>query len=234
MKTNIHKQLFDVKPRKFKIIPGEVLDLEIFYNPREVGEHELVLKAFLTNGKPFNIFLKGETVEKDVGILSPMILDNCLFPTPINSSFPVTNQVFFRNAGSSKLKWTLDRENIIRNSKNLNIYNLVHKNDNDNNDDEEVEEDQNNSNMNSANILSIEDIDVLEDNGVIEAEQTGFITVLFKPHRIGIVNVTIPLITEDINGFKSEVKLKARCLSYNPCTTLLTQLEQCTDPLVMK
>jgi len=30
MKINIHKQLFDVKPRKFKVDPGELVDIEIF------------------------------------------------------------------------------------------------------------------------------------------------------------------------------------------------------------
>jgi hypothetical protein len=29
IKSNIHKQLFDIKPRKFKIQPGEQTDMEI-------------------------------------------------------------------------------------------------------------------------------------------------------------------------------------------------------------
>lgn len=103
-KVNLHKQIFDIKPRKFKVEPGEFIDIEIFYNPRDVNEHELVLKAVLTNGKPFNILLKGETIDKNVGVLSPLIGDNCLFPTPINISFPVTNQVMFKNAGNLKIK----------------------------------------------------------------------------------------------------------------------------------
>jgi len=29
-KVNLHKQIFDIKPRKFKVEPGEFIDIEIF------------------------------------------------------------------------------------------------------------------------------------------------------------------------------------------------------------
>jgi len=64
IKSNIHKQLFDVKPRKVKVQPGEQVDMELYYNPREVGFHEITLVAMLTNGKPYQIKMMGETIDR--------------------------------------------------------------------------------------------------------------------------------------------------------------------------
>jgi len=112
-----------------------------------VGEHELVLKANLTNGKPFNLLLRGETIDKNVGVLSPLIGDNCLFPTPINISFPVTNQVMFKNAGNCTVTWTVNREKI--------------------------------KIVSDSELTVVEDdIDVLEETGSLEPDETGFITLL--------------------------------------------------------
>lgn len=163
--------------------------------------HTLSVKASLTNGKPFNIELRGETIDKDVGIVSPLIRDNCLFPTPINVSFPVTNQIFFKNSGTSELKWKLDRSQIKRTG----------------NEGEDIE-----------------DIDVLEDSGELKSEQLGFVTIIFKPHKPNIVNIDIPLQTEDINGYKSEVWIKARCMSYNPDVVSLSELQNSNDPETLK
>lgn len=88
----------------------------------------------LTNGKPYQIKMIGETIDRynnispnsksvsnynsqgggnSVGILSPMIADLCLYPTPINLSFPVTNQIYFKNSGTSKVRWFIDRSTVM-------------------------------------------------------------------------------------------------------------------------
>jgi hypothetical protein len=56
--------LFDVKPRKVKVQPGEQVDMELSYNPREAGFHEITLVAMLTNGKPYQIKMMGETIDR--------------------------------------------------------------------------------------------------------------------------------------------------------------------------
>jgi len=149
MKNNIHKQIFDIKPRNFKLEPGNMIDIEVYYNPRDIGEHEIIVKSFFTNGKPFIIVLKGETIDKNMGCIQPMIKDLCMFPTPINLTYPVTNQIYFKNCGLLPITWSIDRDKIERFCNN--------------------------------NKISAECIDILENGGKLESNQTTFITILFKP-----------------------------------------------------
>jgi archaellum component FlaG (FlaF/FlaG flagellin family) len=200
IKSSIHKQLFDIKPRKMKIQPGAMSDIEIFYNPREVGFHELTVVLMMTNGKPFQVTLKGETIDKHAGIISPFIGDVCLYPTPINLQYPVTNQIYFRNTGNSTVRWTIDRSQV-------QVF--------------------------GDGIKLLDDIGILEEQGETGKEDTDFITLLYKPHLKTVMNIMIPMETEDENGFKSSIMLRARCITYDPNHETLSTLQQSSDPQVM-
>jgi hypothetical protein len=58
-----------------------------------------------------------------------------------------------------------------------------------------------------------DDIGILENSGETGPEETDFITLLYKPHQITIMNIVIPMETEDESGFKARTVLKARCIT---------------------
>jgi len=79
-----------------------------------------------------------------------------------------------------------------------------------------------------------DDIGILENNGETGPEETDFITLLYKPHQITVMNIVIPMDTEDESGFKARTVLKARCITYNPFNETLLDLQVSVDPVVIK
>lgn len=48
------------------------------------------------------------------------------------------------------------------------------------------------------------------------------------------MNIMIPMETEDENGFRAAVVLKARCITQNPFNESLLDLQKSKDPIVIK
>jgi len=136
-----------------------------------------------------------------MGCIQPLIKDLCMFPTPIDLAYPVTNQIYFKNCGLVPITWSVDREKIERYCNNIKI--------------------------------NKECIDVLEDGGKLESNQTTFITILFKPYNSSIYNISIPIISQDSNKFIDHIVLQARSISYNPNVLSIESLNKSSDAKIM-
>ena len=103
----LDNKIFNVHPRQGTLEPGEQMELNVFYYPKEVNLHHL--KAFLQimNGKPLIIKLEGETLLRRAFM---RLLKDIYHmpPTPIGLEWPVTYPIEIKNLGITKLKYNID------------------------------------------------------------------------------------------------------------------------------
>jgi len=105
----LDKKIFDVQPRQGMLQPGEQMELNVFYYPKETGRHHL--KAFLQimNGKPLIINFQGETLHRRAYLR--LLKDTYYLPaTPIGLEWAVTYPIEIKNLGITKLKYQIDTQ----------------------------------------------------------------------------------------------------------------------------
>lgn len=103
----LDSKIFNVHPRQGHLMPGEQMELNVYYYPKEVERH--YLKAFLQilNGKPLIINLEGETLLRRAYL---RLLKDIYYlpPTPIGLEWAVTYPIEIKNLGITKLKYQID------------------------------------------------------------------------------------------------------------------------------
>ena len=60
----LEKKIFHIEPKKGKLEPGQQMDVNVYYYPKEVKLHYLKVFFAITNGKPLIINLQGETLHR--------------------------------------------------------------------------------------------------------------------------------------------------------------------------
>ena len=100
----LEQKIFHIEPRKGALEPGQQMDLNVFYYPKEVKFHYLKVYFSILNGKPLIINLQGETLKRRAQL---QLLKNLyhLPPVPIGLEWPVTYPIEIKNLGISKLKY---------------------------------------------------------------------------------------------------------------------------------
>ena len=103
----LDSKIFDVHPRKGVLQPGEQMELNVFYYPKEVKRHHLKTFLQIANGKPMIINLQGETLHRRAYM---RLLKDVyhLPPTPIGLDWAVTYPIEMKNLGITKLNYSID------------------------------------------------------------------------------------------------------------------------------
>ena len=103
----LDNKIFNVYPRNGILAPGQQMELNVYYFPKEVKRHHL--KAFLQilNGKPLVINLIGETLHRRA-YLNLLKQIYYLPPIPIGLEWALTYPIEIKNLGITKLKYQID------------------------------------------------------------------------------------------------------------------------------
>ena len=92
-------------------MPGEQADLNVYYFPKEVDEHNLKIFLQIENGKPLILNFKGETLSRRAHL--QLIKDEYnIPPIPIGLEWAVTYPIEMKNLGISKLIYKIDLEKL--------------------------------------------------------------------------------------------------------------------------
>jgi len=103
----LDNNIFNVHPRQGQLQPGDQMELNVYYYPKEVKKHHLQAFLQLTNGKPLVINLVGETLHRRANL---RLLKDIyqMPPTPIGLEWAVTYPIEIKNVGITKLKYCID------------------------------------------------------------------------------------------------------------------------------
>jgi hypothetical protein len=105
----LDNKIFQVHPRQGKLRPGELMELNVFYYPKEVKAHHLQSFFQINNGKPLIINLMGETLHRRAYLR--LLKDIYYLPAcPIGLEWAVTYPIEIKNMGITKLKYQIDTE----------------------------------------------------------------------------------------------------------------------------
>ena len=102
------QRIFEIKPKEGNLDRNEVFDVELRYNPVEVGKHNLTILFQIIHGKPILLKLKGETLPPKKGHLE---LRNDFFefePLPTGLTRGVAQPVELKNLGDVKVNYEVD------------------------------------------------------------------------------------------------------------------------------
>ena len=103
-KEILDKKIFEIEPRKGSLAPGEQMDLNVLYYPKEVRKHHLGIFFQILNGKPISIKFEGETLHRRAQLqLIKHTYD--LPPVPIGLEWAITYPIEIKNLGITKLKY---------------------------------------------------------------------------------------------------------------------------------
>ncbi len=100
----IDNKIFMIEPRKGNLEPGQQMDLNVFYFPKEVNMHYLKVFFSIMNGKPLIMNFRGETLSRR----AHMFIQKDIYhvpPVPIGLEWAVTYPIEIRNLGITKLKY---------------------------------------------------------------------------------------------------------------------------------
>ena len=103
----LEKGIFHIEPKRGNLEPGQQMDVNVFYYPKEVKLHYLKVFFAIQNGKPLIINLQGETLHRraQLQLLKEVY---SLPPVPIGSEWAVTYPIEIKNLGIAKLKYQID------------------------------------------------------------------------------------------------------------------------------
>lgn len=106
-KEILDKKIFEIEPRRGSLAPGEQMDLNVLYYPKEVRKHHLGIFFQIMNGKPLSIKFEGETLHRRAQLqLIKHTYD--LPPVPIGLEWAITYPIEVKNLGITKLKYRID------------------------------------------------------------------------------------------------------------------------------
>jgi len=122
----LEKNIFNVHPRNGSLEPGEQMELNVYYYPKEVSQHYLKTFLQIQNGKPLIINMMGETLHRRAYMR--LIKDiYYLPPTPIGLEQAVTYPIEIKNLGITKLNYKIDispLENLNANNYDFTIFEI--------------------------------------------------------------------------------------------------------------
>jgi hypothetical protein len=103
----LDNKIFTVHPRFGELQPGEQMELNVYYTPKEVKRHHLQAFLQIMNGKPLIINLQGETLHRRAYL---RLLKDIYYlpPTPIGLDWAVTYPIEIKNLGITKLRYQID------------------------------------------------------------------------------------------------------------------------------
>lgn len=106
-KEILDRKIFEIEPRRGSLAPGEQMDLNVLYYPKEVRKHHLNIFFQIMNGKPLAIRFEGETLHRRAQLqLIKHTYD--LPPVPIGLEWAITYPIEIKNLGITKLKYQID------------------------------------------------------------------------------------------------------------------------------
>lgn len=101
------KKIFTIEPRRGTLAPGEFMDVNVMYYPKEVMKHHLNIFFQIINGKPLKIRFEGETLHRRAQ-LQLIKHTYTLPPIPIGLEWPITYPIEIKNLGINRLKYQID------------------------------------------------------------------------------------------------------------------------------
>ena len=182
----LQKGLFEVQPKQGTLKPQEQMDIEVFYYPKEVGEHYLNIFFQVLNGKPLIIRFAGQTLHPRRGHLQLRREKFILPPTPINLITPITYPLEVRNLGSIKFEYEVDEKPL---------------------------QDLAENNYNFGEIFYIPSHK--KKKVPVQPNKSEFIYVMFRPIEAKTYSVELPITVKDIEGTQN-VTLKIEGTGYHP------------------
>jgi len=105
----LENKIFHIEPRRGELDPGQQMDLNVFYYPKEINAHHLKVFFAILNGKPLIMNLKGETLSRRPHM--QLLKDTYhLPPVPIGLEWPITYPIEAKNLGITKLRYQIDTQ----------------------------------------------------------------------------------------------------------------------------
>lgn len=189
----LQKQLFEVNPKQGTLKPNEQMDIEAYYYPRDVGEHNLNIFFQVLNGKPLILRFAGQTLPAKRGHLQLRKEVFVLPPTPINLTTPITYPLEIRNLGSIKFEYEVDEKPL-----------------------QELAE----RNYNFKDIFFIPSHK--KKKAPVQPSKSEYIYVMFRPIEAKTYSIELPIAVKDIEGTQN-VMLKIDGMGYHPGTEVVPQ-----------
>lgn len=106
----LEKKVFTISPREARLECGQSFDVELAYNPPEVGQHYLSILFQIIHGKPVVLTLLGELLPPKLGYVELPLKQYTFDPLPIGLRIGVTQPIPIRNFGSGKANYEVDIE----------------------------------------------------------------------------------------------------------------------------
>jgi hypothetical protein len=181
----IQKGLFEVQPKEGILLPGEQKDIEVFYYPKEIGEHHLNIFFHVVNGKPLILRFAGQTLPPRRGYLQLRKETFILPPTPINLITPITYPLELKNLGSIKFEYEVDEKPLEEFAK---------------------------TNYNFNEIFYIPK--QKKKKVPVQPNKSEFIYVMFRPIEAKEYDIELPITVKDIEGSQN-VTLKISGTGYH-------------------
>jgi hypothetical protein len=107
-KRILEQKIFVINPKEATLECNETYDVELYYNPVEIGQHYLNILFQIVHGKPIVLTLRGETLPSKKGYLE---LRKDVFefdPLPIGSRVGITQPIEIRNLADAKVSYSVD------------------------------------------------------------------------------------------------------------------------------
>lgn len=104
----LEQKIFVISPKEATLECNETYDVELYYNPVEIGQHYLNILFQIVHGKPIVLTLRGETLPPKKGFLE---LRKDVFefdPLPIGSRVGITQPIEIRNLADAKVTYSVD------------------------------------------------------------------------------------------------------------------------------
>lgn len=105
-------KIFEVKPREGTLECNQKFDVELSYNPVEIGQHNLNVIFQIIHGKPIVLTLKGETLTPKRGFLQLRAPEFEFEPLPIGLTVGVTQPIKIKNIGDNKVTYEISSSNL--------------------------------------------------------------------------------------------------------------------------
>jgi hypothetical protein len=104
----LDNRIFTISPREARLECGQSFDVELAYNPPEVGQHYLNILFQIIHGKPVVLKLKGECLPAKRGFVQLPLKKYVFDPLPIGLRIGVTQSVPLKNFGTGKAHYEVD------------------------------------------------------------------------------------------------------------------------------
>jgi len=153
-------------------------------------------------GKPLLLTLRGETLKPNLGCLVPQSKHFKLNPVPLGQVIPVRQPLMFKNPCNGRVHFK-----VIKNE--IKSILMVHE--------KKVTEDgEFIDSIKDGSEFKLAVLDILENQGSILGNQTGFMTAVFRPIEAKVYGITVPIQVVDINGNIQNLTIDVSGIGYHP------------------